>query len=127
MKVAWLLALQGTHTCGVCLEELPGTHFVRPSPNCDHAFCGTCLHGLCAVHVAEGTLDALRCPLPECKAPFSRQARPTGPMHAAEHNDRTWSCALAIKRKVVIALRPSSSICQLCRCSQITSSCAQSC
>ena len=78
--LAWIRALQGTHTCGVCLEELPGTQFVRPSPGCSHAFCGGCLRGLCGVHVAEGTLDALRCPLPDCRAPFGRQARPAEPL-----------------------------------------------
>ncbi|CAL8470867.1 g10409 [Coccomyxa elongata] len=63
---------EGSHTCGICLEETPGPRHVWPS-SCSHAFCQDCVGQLCSVHIAEGGLDSLRCPIPDCKAPFVRQ------------------------------------------------------
>jgi E3 ubiquitin-protein ligase RNF14 len=48
------------HTCGVCLENLPGSACIR-LPGCRHFYCRGCLQGLCATHVKEGSFDALRC------------------------------------------------------------------
>jgi hypothetical protein len=47
------------HTCGVCLEERPGTAFVRLE-GCRHAWCADCLGQQARLHVAEGGLDQLR-------------------------------------------------------------------
>ena len=65
-------AVQGQHACGICMEELPGACFVWPG-GCSHAYCQGCMRQLCSVHVAEGGLDNLRCPQPDCKQPFVRQ------------------------------------------------------
>ena len=58
----------------MCLEEVAGAHCVRPA-DCSHYFCRSCVAGQAGVHVAEGALDALRCPDPQCRAPFLRQVR----------------------------------------------------
>ncbi|EFN52541.1 hypothetical protein CHLNCDRAFT_138969 [Chlorella variabilis] len=55
------------HTCGVCLEEAPGTAFVRLE-GCRHAWCALCLAEQARIHVAEGGLEKLRCPDPGCGA-----------------------------------------------------------
>lgn len=60
--------LQAQHTCGICLEEQPGRCFVRL--DCRHAWCAGCLEAQARLHVAEGSLEALRCPDPKCKAPL---------------------------------------------------------
>ena len=65
-------AVQGQHACGICMEELPGTCFMWPG-GCSHAYCQDCTRQLCSLHVAEGGLDNLRCPQPDCKQPFIRQ------------------------------------------------------
>jgi hypothetical protein len=69
-----LLDTQGTWTCGMCLEEVAGARCVRPAP-CAHFFCAACVRGQLAVHVADGALDALRCPEPDCRTPYLREAR----------------------------------------------------
>jgi len=74
-----LLDTQGTWTCGMCLEEVAGARCVRPAP-CAHFFCAACVRGQLAVHVADGALDALRCPEPDCRTPYLREAR--GAAHA---------------------------------------------
>ncbi|KAK9904331.1 hypothetical protein WJX75_009375 [Coccomyxa subellipsoidea] len=63
---------EGSHTCGICLEDTPGLRHVWAS-NCSHAFCQDCIRQLCSVHISEGSLDSLRCPIPDCKSPFVRQ------------------------------------------------------
>ena len=67
--------MQGVWTCGVCLEEVAGAQCVRPAECEKHFYCNACVAGQAAVHVAEGALDALRCPDPQCRAPFLRQVR----------------------------------------------------
>ena len=63
---------QGMWTCSVCLEEVAGAQCLRPA-ECGHFYCRACVAGQAAVHVAEGALDALRCPDLQCRAPFLRQ------------------------------------------------------
>lgn len=58
----------------MCFEEVLGAACVRPAA-CAHFFCAACVGGQLAVHVAEGALDRLRCPDPQCRAPFLREAR----------------------------------------------------
>lgn len=69
-----LKAVQGQHACGICMEDLPGASFVWPG-GCDHAYCKDCVRQLCSLHVAEGGLENLRCPQPDCKQPFDRQVQ----------------------------------------------------
>eukprot|EP00887_Chlorella_sp_A99_P000419 scaffold13.g419.t1 len=52
------------HTCSICFEEQVGRAFVRL--DCRHAFCSACLAEQARVHVAEGSLEGLRCPEPGC-------------------------------------------------------------
>ena len=63
--------MQGQHACGICMEELHGTGFMWPG-GCSHAYCQDCMRQLCSLHVAEGGLENLRCPQPDCKQPFIR-------------------------------------------------------
>ncbi len=49
---------EGLHTCGICMEEQPGRAFARL--DCRHAWCRGCLAEQARIHVAEGSLDALR-------------------------------------------------------------------
>lgn len=57
---------EGLHTCGICMEEQPGRAFARL--DCRHAWCRGCLAEQARIHVAEGSLEALRCPDTTCKA-----------------------------------------------------------
>ena len=50
--------MQGLHTCGVCLEEMRGSAFVRL--DCRHVWCQACLAQQAALHVEEGSLERLR-------------------------------------------------------------------
>ena len=65
-------AVQAHHSCGICMEDVAGPSFVWPG-GCDHAYCRDCIQQLCSLHVAEGALENLRCPQPDCKQPFDRQ------------------------------------------------------
>lgn len=49
---------EGLHTCGICMEEQPGRAFARL--DCRHAWCRGCLAEQARIHVAEGSLEALR-------------------------------------------------------------------
>jgi len=60
---------EGLHLCQLCFDEKIGSNFHRLS--CSHAFCVDCLSEMASVHVKEGSLDALSCPLPDCGARFS--------------------------------------------------------
>ncbi|GAB4815328.1 hypothetical protein N2152v2_002374 [Parachlorella kessleri] len=63
---------RGMHTCQICFEEQPGTSFVRL--DCGHChFCVGCLREQCHIHVAEGSVELLKCPEPKCGAPLSPQ------------------------------------------------------
>ena len=63
---------QGTWTCGICFEELPGSSCVQASLQCGHAYCQDCMRQHCQLHVKEGSLQFLRCPQPDCKEPLDR-------------------------------------------------------
>lgn len=82
-------AVQGQHACGVCMEELPGTCFMWPGA-CSHAYCQDCTRQLCSLHVAEGGLDHLRCPQPDCKQPFIRQVCVPSDLCCRLRQRRSW-------------------------------------
>lgn len=63
---------QGVWPCGICLEEVPGSKCARLA--CRHAFCTSCMQAHCRLHIKEGSLDQLRCPVPDCKRPFEPEA-----------------------------------------------------
>ncbi|KAK9844924.1 hypothetical protein WJX74_008697 [Apatococcus lobatus] len=68
----WDRWAQGVWPCGICLEEVPGSKCARLG--CRHAFCTSCMQAHCRLHIKEGSLDQLRCPVPDCKRPFEPQA-----------------------------------------------------
>jgi hypothetical protein len=88
------MKLQGTWTCGMCLEEVAGARCVRPAP-CAHFFCAACVRGQLAVHVADGALDALRCPEPDCRTPYLREARAAPPTRPPAFPRARYVCAMA--------------------------------
>lgn len=63
----------GTWTCGICFEQTAGRQCVQASLQCQHVYCQDCMRQHCALHVKEGTLEFLRCPVPDCKEPLDRQ------------------------------------------------------
>eukprot|EP00397_Hematodinium_sp_SG-2012_P047711 GEMP01054377.1.p1 GENE.GEMP01054377.1~~GEMP01054377.1.p1 ORF type:complete len:429 (+),score=86.13 GEMP01054377.1:32-1318(+) len=64
------------HTCNLCFDDKPGSRFTQL--NCreqkeegeSHFFCTDCLQSMAKVHIDEGTLAALKCPVTDCTAPF---------------------------------------------------------
>lgn len=62
-----------TWTCGICFEQTPGRQCVQASLQCQHVYCQDCMRQHCALHVKEGSLEFLRCPVPDCKEPLDRQ------------------------------------------------------
>ena len=61
--------------CAICMESVPGSKCMQ-LPECGHVFCGGCLRQYCATLVADGGVEAIRCPEPACKlrlAPFVLQ------------------------------------------------------
>lgn len=63
----------GTWNCGICFEQTPGRQCVQASLQCQHVYCQDCMRQHCALHVKEGSLEFLRCPVPDCKEPLDRQ------------------------------------------------------
>lgn len=63
----------GTWNCGICFEQTPGRQCVQASLQCQHVYCKDCMRQHCALHVKEGSLEFLRCPVPDCKEPLDRQ------------------------------------------------------
>ncbi|CAI5472641.1 unnamed protein product [Closterium sp. Yama58-4] len=57
------------HSCAICFSEKPGSECVRAA--CTHAFCTACMRAFAEAHVAEGNLQALKCPDTKCRAPLS--------------------------------------------------------
>ncbi|CAI7845020.1 unnamed protein product, partial [Closterium sp. NIES-53] len=57
------------HACAICFSEKPGSECVRAA--CTHAFCMACMRAFAEAHVAEGNLQALKCPDTKCRAPLS--------------------------------------------------------
>lgn len=81
----WLLGLhkasrscgllqEGTWTCKICFEEVPGIRCIRAA-NCPHYFCASCLQSHCKTQLKENRVDLLLCPDPQCKEPFIRDVR----------------------------------------------------
>lgn len=64
---------EGTWTCGICFEEMPGRQCIQASLQCGHIYCQDCMRQHCALHVGEGSLQFLRCPQPDCQEPLDRQ------------------------------------------------------
>mmetsp|Transcript_6708 Transcript_6708/g.18408 ORF Transcript_6708/g.18408 Transcript_6708/m.18408 type:complete len:695 (-) Transcript_6708:128-2212(-) len=58
---------QQVHQCGVCFAEKAGSQFVHLD-GCVHSFCSECMAEMARVHVTEGSIVELKCPLPECRA-----------------------------------------------------------
>jgi E3 ubiquitin-protein ligase RNF14 len=63
--------------CGICFEASPGTsHLRRLTPECEQrhrrgeTFCRGCLKAHAESVVAQGSLNALCCPSPDCRAPI---------------------------------------------------------
>ncbi|KAK9814225.1 hypothetical protein WJX72_002540 [[Myrmecia] bisecta] len=100
---------EGTWACGICLEELPGVRCLRVG-DCKHAFCQDCLGQQCRLNVREGTIENLRCPEPQCKAPMNRQVVKSllSPEEAARWEDLELQRTLAHMQDVVYCPRCSS-------------------
>lgn len=62
-----------TWNCGICFEQTPGRQCVQASLQCQHVYCQDCMRQHCTLHVKEGSLEFLRCPVPDCKEPLDRQ------------------------------------------------------
>jgi E3 ubiquitin-protein ligase RNF14 len=56
---------RATHTCPICITRLQGTHCMALSP-CAHVACRSCLGKFWGSCIAEGDVDRVGCPDPEC-------------------------------------------------------------
>lgn len=58
------------HTCPVCMDEVAGSrgHFIS---ECGHFGCRSCLEQMAQLHTGETDINALRCPVFECRQAFS--------------------------------------------------------
>jgi len=59
--------------CGICFSDKAGTQFVFLG-GCSHAFCCECMSQMAQIHVTEGTITELRCPVAGCRAEISPAA-----------------------------------------------------
>ncbi|KAL3133812.1 hypothetical protein ABBQ32_008286 [Trebouxia sp. C0010 RCD-2024] len=75
-----------TWNCGICFEQTPGRQCVQASLQCQHVYCQDCMRQHCTLHVKEGSLEFLRCPVPDCKEPLDRQMMKG--LLSAEQNNR---------------------------------------
>mmetsp|Transcript_36612 Transcript_36612/g.80207 ORF Transcript_36612/g.80207 Transcript_36612/m.80207 type:complete len:647 (-) Transcript_36612:59-1999(-) len=66
-KHSWWSWQQTAHLCNICFSEKPGTSFVELG-GCGHSFCCECVGEMMRLHITEGSIAAIRCPLPDCKA-----------------------------------------------------------
>ena len=66
---------QGVWPCGICLEEVAGSKCARLA--CKHAFCASCMQAHCRLHIKEGSLQHLRCPVQDCRQPLEPEACPS--------------------------------------------------
>jgi len=58
---------QQVHCCQICFSEKPGLQFVHLG-GCAHFFCSDCVTEMARLHVSEGSILELRCPIPDCRA-----------------------------------------------------------
>lgn len=63
---SWLWQ-QGAHFCEICLAKKPGVLFTKLTA-CAHGFCTQCLSDMLGVHIADGSVGAIRCPKSDCRA-----------------------------------------------------------
>jgi len=68
----WWTWQQTAHTCPICFSEKPGTAFVKMG-TCAHTFCTECVSEMMRVHISEGTVASIRCPLPDCRRDVAPQ------------------------------------------------------
>lgn len=62
----WWTWQQTAHLCMICFTEKPGTAFAKIG-SCAHTFCLECIAEMARVHITEGTVVSIRCPLPDCR------------------------------------------------------------
>jgi E3 ubiquitin-protein ligase RNF14 len=99
---------RATHSCGICMEEQPGARFVRLDCG-HHFFCAGCVGAQARVHVADGSLGALKCAHPPCGAPLQAHTlRRVLPTEAYER----WE-ALTLQR--ALDAMPDAAYCPRCR------------
>lgn len=66
LQRGWWAWKQRAHLCQICLSEKPGTSFSELGA-CGHGFCTECLTEMLRVHILEGSVASLCCPLPKCR------------------------------------------------------------
>ena len=62
---------EGTYTCLICFEDVPGTQCIRAA-SCQHFYCCSCLQSHCRTQLGENRIDMLLCPDPKCTEPLHR-------------------------------------------------------
>jgi len=100
--------IDGTHTCTICYEEMPGSLFTRLE-NCEHFFCTSCLETSLTIHITEGNLDSVLCPSIDCRRglePHEIRSIVSGDLY-----DR-WE-ALTLKR--ALDKMPDAAYCPRCK------------
>ena len=76
---------EGTYTCLICFEDVPGTQCIRAA-SCQHFYCCRCLQSHCQTQLNENRIDMLLCPDPKCTEPLHRDVSlPIHVMHSSMH------------------------------------------
>ncbi|CAE8581126.1 unnamed protein product [Polarella glacialis] len=65
-QCGWWCWKQRPHLCLICFTEKQGTAFSEFG-SCGHAFCSECVAEMLKIHIVEGSVSSLRCPLPDCR------------------------------------------------------------
>ncbi|KAF7339852.1 KH domain protein [Mycena venus] len=102
---------RASYSCAVCLTSVKGTKCLQLA--CSHVFCRSCLYDYWAFSIAEGSVEKLGCPDPECVKVGRESAEEEIARVVSEQEVRRWRW---LKEKIMFEKDPSLVHCPMVFC-----------
>ncbi|KAJ6574866.1 hypothetical protein B0H19DRAFT_1126090 [Mycena capillaripes] len=102
---------QASYGCAVCLTSVKGAKCLQLS--CEHVFCRSCLYDYWSFSIAEGNVEKLGCPDPECVKIGRESGEAEIAQVVSEQEVRRWRW---LKEKIMLERDPSIVHCPMVFC-----------
>ncbi|KAJ7275279.1 hypothetical protein B0H12DRAFT_1041911 [Mycena haematopus] len=102
---------QASYSCAVCLTSLKGAKCLQLA--CEHVFCRACLYDYWSFSIAEGSVEKLGCPDPECVKIGRDSKEEEIARVVSEQEVRRWRW---LKEKIMFERDPSLVHCPMVFC-----------
>jgi len=102
---------QASYSCAVCLTSVKGAKCLQLA--CEHVFCRSCLYDYWSFSIAEGSVEKLGCPDPECVKIGRESKEEEIARVVSEQEVRRWRW---LKEKIMFEKDPSLVHCPMVFC-----------